>query len=427
MQVSTASGPVVPRPVVRRRTAFRRLTAALLALLPASSCMPGDAGAGAAVVRDTVVEHRGTPLTVPIIENGAEPETGRTWRLDPLPIIDIGGSNAPPNEALHRVAGAVRLSDGLIVVADAGSSSLRVFDANGSFTALIGGPGEGPGEFRSMHHFARLPGDSLLIYDLQLGRVTLFDDNGRPSREFRIGASAASPPGSVTGVLADGSLVVRGFIDLGGRSPSGLERMESWESVYSPEGTVLDTLGRFGSEAFFVSIDRGFTVYELPFARISFTHAAGDRLWTGDSSRPEIRALDPTGQPRLILRWQAPSRPIDAAARDAALAHARRNARDDNARRDLERIHGEMNLTGQMPAFSILRGDEDGNLWVQDYRTPWDEGPSTWRIFDPEGVLIATAMLPARFAPSQIGSDYVLGTWRDELDVEHVQLYALQR
>ena len=34
--------------------------------------------------------------------------------------------------------------------------------------------------------------------------------------------------------------------------------------------------------------------------------------------------------------------------------------------------------------------------------------------------------LPAGFRPHEIGLDYLLGVWKDELGVEYVQLYDLK-
>ena len=35
--------------------------------------------------------------------------------------------------------------------------------------------------------------------------------------------------------------------------------------------------------------------------------------------------------------------------------------------------------------------------------------------------------MPLRFSPMHIANDFVLGRWRDELDVEYVQLYKLAK
>jgi hypothetical protein len=35
--------------------------------------------------------------------------------------------------------------------------------------------------------------------------------------------------------------------------------------------------------------------------------------------------------------------------------------------------------------------------------------------------------LPSTLGVTEIGEDYVLGTWRDEMDVEYVRMYSLDR
>jgi hypothetical protein len=140
--------------------------------------------------------------------------------------------------ALFRVAGAVRLADGRIVVADGVSSSLKVFDAHGSLQRTLGGAGEGPGEFRGLNLFTRLRSDSLIVFDFQLGRLTIFDPTFAVAREVRIGAAANSPRANIIGVFADASMIGRGFVDLGGRSPSGLERHASVVYHIASDGTT---------------------------------------------------------------------------------------------------------------------------------------------------------------------------------------------
>ena len=39
--------------------------------------------------------------------------------------------------------------------------------------------------------------------------------------------------------------------------------------------------------------------------------------------------------------------------------------------------------------------------------------------------MLGTMAFPINFVPRHIGDDFVLGSWRDEVDVEHVQLYEL--
>lgn len=70
--------------------------------------------------------------------------------------------------------------------------------------------------------------------------------------------------------------------------------------------------------------------------------------------------------------------------------------------------------------------DRAGNLWVGPVRDGGDAG-STWNVIDAGGRLVADVMLPATLTPTDIGSDYLVGSWRDTLDVEYVSVYRLEK
>ena len=68
----------------------------------------------------------------------------------------------------------------------------------------------------------------------------------------------------------------------------------------------------------------------------------------------------------------------------------------------------------------------DGHVWVEESRSPADAASTAeWSVFTADGILLGQVALPLRFVPHEIGVDYVLGVWRDALDVEHVQLFGL--
>ncbi|MFQ5702894.1 MAG: hypothetical protein ACE5HT_02620 [Gemmatimonadales bacterium] len=86
-----------------------------------------------------------------IVEN-SDPvrREGVGWRLADRPTVDIGEQQHDPNYQLFRVASAIRLSDGRIVIANAGTQELRFYDPDGMYDATTGGAGDGPGEFRNI-------------------------------------------------------------------------------------------------------------------------------------------------------------------------------------------------------------------------------------------------------------------------------------
>ena len=172
-----------------------------LALL-AFGCASSDAPPATAVgvtVRDSV--------GVAIVEHAAGYEDSLpVWDVPGKPVLDIGGGEET-GQQLDLIRGAVRLGDGRIVVANAGTSELRVFDSTGKYLYAIGRKGQGPGEFVSLGMVWRLPGDTLVAMDYQLRRFSVFV----PSGEFvsSSGGMVRSARGGVDASLRllDGRLV----------------------------------------------------------------------------------------------------------------------------------------------------------------------------------------------------------------------------
>jgi hypothetical protein len=67
--------------------------------------------------------------------------------------------------------------------------------------------------------------------------------------------------------------------------------------------------------------------------------------------------------------------------------------------------------------------DDEDNLWVAEYKLE-DEQPS-WAVFDPEGRFLGTVDTPVDVRVTHIGSDFLIGVWNDDMDVEYVHVYDL--
>jgi len=81
------------------------------------------------------------------------------------------------------------------------------------------------------------------------------------------------------------------------------------------------------------------------------------------------------------------------------------------------------------PTWARARGraidvDDEGNLWVVNHFLPGEE-LNRRTVIAADGTWLGNVDLPPTFAPTHIGGDFVLGTWTDSLDVEHVRLYRL--
>ncbi len=107
-----------------------------------------------------------------------------------------------------------------------------------------------------------------------------------------------------------------------------------------------------------------------------------------------------------------------------SLLQQRLEGRDVDARRTIEREFRDLPIPETKPAFGgEMRVDATRHLWVLELN---DTGADpSWSVFDTDGVWLGVVTLPSRFTPMDIGTDYVLGLWRDADGVEHVRMYEL--
>ena len=80
----------------------------------------------------------------------------------------------------------------------------------------------------------------------------------------------------------------------------------------------------------------------------------------------------------------------------------------------------------QMPLYRRLLVDAQRNLWAERYG-PFREEESSWYVFDEQGVWLGEVATPTGLYIFEIGTDYVLGVRRDELDVPFVVVIPLDR
>jgi hypothetical protein len=65
-------------------------------------------------------------------------------------------------------------------------------------------------------------------------------------------------------------------------------------------------------------------------------------------------------------------------------------------------------------------------LWVEEYAEPGVD-PTIWTVFDPEGRIQGFFQTPCGREVLEIGADYLLTRRTDELDVEFVEKWHLDR
>ncbi|HSG81465.1 MAG TPA: hypothetical protein VLC48_04385 [Gemmatimonadota bacterium] len=347
------------------------------------------------------------------------------WEIAPEPSVEIGGGETTAHQ-LYSVVGAVRLGDGRIVVADGGSSELRFYDDVGRHLRSSGRAGEGPGEFRRMMGLGRVRGDSLVVYDVGLQRLQVFDPEGEYVRGYRPEAGAEIPLGAVRDVFEDGSLLVQRFLtgaDIAAGRVWNRVEMHRFSSSGEYIGGLLPT---GGSEAYIEPDDDGGFWFTRPlFAGRSEIVVAALKLYAASTTSPEVQVWSADGQLGLLIRRSGEPRRVTDGDRSLQ-AEELLEASDPRERERMVSAFARMSVPDVMPAFGRLTVDDAANVWVEDYRVTESEA-SHWFVYGPDGRLRAEADWPAGVEPYHVGADFLLGLWRDDLDAEHVRLYRIMK
>lgn len=387
----------------------------LAALAPSVllGCSPDVGERGISATRDSA--------GVRMVESVPGEEVGR--RVPGDGRIDVGGVSGEVD--LHRVVDAVRLTDGRIVAGNAGTHELLLFDESGRLRDRFGREGEGPGEYRSLAWLAKIGGDSLVTYDDRLRRLDIVTTDGVHLSSSRLDPASDAFFPEFLGIFSDGSLAV--FIgEPFPREPTATE-VRYRDSLtllrYDPSGNLLDTLGRFPNrEAFYIRSETGDIAWsELPFGRSTSVAVSSDQFHVVTGDAYEVRSYDLAGDLRRIIRLDAERMEVAATERGGFLRSRRERISqiEDPARRRLqEELLERIPFPERHPGYRNIVVGERGELWARRDDDSWD-------VFAADGRLASRARLPSRIDIHEIGGGYVLGGWRDELDIEHLVMIRI--
>lgn len=362
---------------------------------------------------------------------------GSRVTLSEDPVSSIGGAGAAPEHEFSGIAGVVRLSDGRIVVGDGGSGELRYFDDQGNLLGKSGGAGDGPGEFRRLSFVGRLAGDSILTGDAAIGRFQVFDPQGRYAR----GMSTTEVGRGVWGVSAVG-VTARGQILATQYAPPIAAGKEEPERAPYPlllldaARSSWDTLAVLRGPGQLVrATERGFLMEGVTYGGQSDASAGDDVVATVDT---DILGAQLFRGGKLVAALRVAHAPVpvtpDLLARYAEEAMSlwpagmTEQARDAFRQRVMTGPHG-----ASLPRVVSVEVDAIGRVWLNLGREP-GEPRESFAVFTPDGEWLAEIRMPPGLdrgtsgsdGPGMdIGRDYLLGVWRDELGVETVRLYRI--
>jgi hypothetical protein len=391
------------------------------ALFAALLLFGGCGGDGGSVQAGVVIDTVGGVERVTSTEEGAwDAEAAVRWTLrtdEALRIEPPASAGSDDPRVFGEVSGVLVDAQRRVWVADPMAREIRVFGPEGTLEMRIGRNGEGPGEFRHLSGLTPAP-DGIAALDGQLGRVSVFDDQGELVRSFRL-----ERPYMILEHNAPMAFDPRGrFLDRArlSRVP-GVDSIgvTAYDAVEPPSTALL-----LVAEQDLVMLERnGVPMMSIPrpFAPpVSMAFGPEGRVYTtrGDSYRIDVSSPD-GDRIRILERSPAPV-PVGDDEWQASLDVIAEIFADAGGAlpADLEPP------SAKAPILRLLV-DATGHLWVAE-PTSGKEAATTWAIHDPEGRHLGRIEIP-RLQPMYIGERHVAGVERDELGVPAVVVIPLDR
>ncbi len=410
-----------------------------LTLTLAAAC--GDPGAGDTPATGVVVTDS---AGIEVVDISAEVlDALPVWTFSGEPMLTIGKTTGEDPYLFARILGALRLASGEIVVVEGVGFEFRVFGPDGVHRTNRGGKGEGPGEFGGVVGLRKRLVGGIAAGDDRLRRVTFFGDEisveGTRSSSCRVdgwyfNGVAICYFGGFTGEDAafwyatrrpPGPQMRTGIVQ---RTPGGIRYLglESGDSI-----VVVDSIPGGGWARIMQSFDGTPALWSVPEIFEPEGHwAFGPRsVALGESARFEIRLRDSSGELRRVLRVAREPELVTSAQLDSIKSLMGTPASISPKELALQYLD-DVQAGGQIPFFSELRFDDAGRLWVADYVPPrvlllpdtiW------WTVFDRDALPLARVATGRSDNILELGEDHVLLRETDEMDVQRVAMFRIER
>jgi hypothetical protein len=306
-------------------------------------------------------------------------------------------------------------SRGNVYLPDFYRHRIVIVGASGRVVRMMGRRGSGPGEFRSIRTVQVLPGDSLLVFDGGLGRVSVFEPYS--DREAYAVTLRGAAPWAVERTRSNAAYLARyepGFqFGQGAQAGLRLDRVR----VLNRDGTPRADLLSFPARSFIVAHE---SVTPNPWGDNGFVRLdSKDRLHYVWSDTLGVATHDLRGQRVAAFRFDYAPPPVTRADLDRELSTVPESMRPRLA------AALEDSLPSRWPAVRGLLVDDHDRIWLE-LAGPLDQEVE-WAAFSTAGAYLGSMLVPAGTAVYQIRGGSVYVKKEDEDGASRLALYRMDR
>jgi len=369
-------------------------------------------------------------------------ETLPEWGIHNPPATFVDG-NAPP--FLGEVGDVALLEDGRVLLYDLQAHEVRMFGPDGREIRLLAAAGDGPGEVRAVTALSATMGDSVFVFDVRHGELSVFDVTGALARSISVPAEFAGPNTYLRSARALGSdrLLLYGFA-------IGVQAPPDDPPIRFPRDAIVQIRSANGHEALAstrfpggYSLRAALGEVGSPLANRPFISASDGTVVHGSGQRYELTFSGYDLKPFMVVRWPD----LEVTASDDILRDLRapmeteladlREAAPDIANNLLEALFDASVVPDSLPAVASAVLDNRGRIWVSRFRpatmlpaartgeyAQWHQ-EDLWHVLGSNGYPLARLRLPPNTRLVTVRDNHAVVVSRDALGVESVGVFDI--
>lgn len=329
--------------------------------------------------------------------------------VDSAPRFRFGAESAPTALVFGEIPSIAVRAQGDLAVLDRPARQVRIFDQRGTLRFTLGRAGEGPGEFGDPISVIALAEDSLAVWDWGLGRLVIFDPEGRHVRSVAVHPPIGNPLAHLAISSAPRRYWLTGVqLDV---LPRGTEYVTQHFALYRFDSTLTqrDTVARLRWRTYGWVDERSRQTGSPVFDARGTVVGNDSLLFVADGISPVIEVRGTDWTLRRSLRWTEPDRRITpevaAEYRRAFVARIERPV----DRRNWEKTLAAVPVGDSIPTIVDLIAGTDGTLAARRFqRHPGRD--NEFLVFGPTGAFACVLTTPAAFRVRAMTSDLLVGT-----------------
>lgn len=331
--------------------------------------------------------------------------------------VRLAQPTAYPVDDLFWVRDAVRSGDEVLVFETRDPRLLRLKEDGLIEERLL--LGDGPGEYREITSVSAGPGDSLIVFDAGIRRVSVLTSTGEFVRSVHLSGSDRPILGQLR--WSDG-----GWIVAAGSQVTPGQHVGPWRPMheilrFAPDGSFRGVIRSFPGPEVFFGETGGFVLPVV--ARRSSWDVLDAVLVLSDGMTVTLTDLTNGFEKELALGLGGRSPLLES--EHQSLLDSLAIGMSAAQRRRLSSTYRITSLPSELPAVGEVVSSTDGVVWVSEYADPRAEN-RRWLRFDvAKGELRGRFLLPTRVDLLHADGETLLGLVTDSLGVERIVRYAV--